>query len=53
MNDRWIPLLAIASFAAFGWVAGYSYAMVSTDVGTLLGVGVGVAYAAWYWQSDY
>ncbi len=53
MDDRLIPLLAIGSFAVLGWVAGYAYAFVSPATGTLLGAGVGVAYAVWYWQENY
>jgi hypothetical protein len=53
MDDRLIPLLAIASFTALGWTAGFAYGWLSTAGGTLLGLGIGLAYAAWYWRSNY
>jgi hypothetical protein len=53
MDDRLLSLLAVASFAGLGWVAGYAYAFVAPDVGTLIGLAVGLAYAAWYRQSNY
>ena len=53
MDDRLLSLLAVASFAVLGWVAGYAYAFVGPEMGTLIGLGVGLAYAAWYWRSNY
>jgi len=53
MDDRLLSLLALASFAVLGWVAGYAYAFVSPAGGTLVGIVVGLVYAAWYWQSNY
>lgn len=47
-DPRVVASIAIASFAVLGGFAGYAYYGIGWQVGTALGLAVGIVYGAWY-----
>lgn len=47
-DPRAVAFVAIVSFTVLGGFAGYAYYGIDWQIGTVLGLAVGIGYGAWY-----